>query len=152
MLCGISLSRRRTPIAARTKIEVNPALCRQVSGLDDLARIVFPDNPNHRKAFVGVWIEIKYAEEQFQPSRSDLCARYGITRRTLEIVRAKLRKLGIIKRVSHFNPAYGHQPGWTFSDRFGAALSSLVAATKAHREPTGRPQDRLKDEQALLFV
>ena len=101
---------------------------------------------------MAIWIEIKYAEEQFLSSRTSLAAEYGLTRRTLDAVRAKLKKLGVIKRVSHFNPAYGNMSGWTFSDRFSAALSSLIQAMKAHREPTNRPQDRLKDQQAILFV
>jgi hypothetical protein len=70
----------------------------------------------------------------------------------VEIVRAKLKKLGILKRVSHFNPAHGNLSGWTFSDRFGSALSSLADAMRTHRAPPCRPQDRIKDEQALLFL
>jgi len=127
-------------------------MCRQIAGLDDLARIFLPDNPNHRKAFVAMWIEIKYAEGQFLPSRTDLRGKYNLSRRTVEIVRAKLKKLGILKRVSHFNPAHGNLSGWTFSDRFGSALSSLADAMRTHRAPPCRPQDRIKDEQALLFL
>jgi len=117
-----------------------------------LARIFLPDNPNHRKAFVALWIEIKYAEGQFLPSWTDVRGKYNLSRRTVEIVRAKLKKLGILKRVSHFNPAHGNLSGWTFSDRFGSALSSLADAMRTHRAPPCRPQDRIKDEQALLFL
>lgn len=131
---------------------MSPALCRQIAGLDDLARIFFPDNHNHRKAFVALWIEIKHGEGQFLASRVDLPGRYNLSRRAVEIVRAKLKKMGILKRVSHFDPAYGNNSGWTFSDRFSGALSALGDAMRTLRTPPNRPQDRLKDEQALLFL
>ena len=38
----------------RTKIEISPAIARRISGLDDLARIFFPDNQNHRQAFIAI--------------------------------------------------------------------------------------------------
>ncbi len=101
---------------------------------------------------MALWIEAKYAEGQFLPSRTTLNNKYGLTRRTLEVVRAKLKKLGVIKRVSHFNPAYGNLSGWTFSDRFCNALLSLAQTMKIHREASSRPQDRLKDQQAFLFL
>ena len=85
---------------ARTKIEISPALVRGISGLDDLARIFFPDNTNHRRAFLALWLGIKYAEGQFLASRVDLTTKYRISARTLEIVRAKMKKLGLIQRVS----------------------------------------------------
>ena len=101
---------------------------------------------------MALWIEIKYAEDQFLPSRVNLGQQYGLTRRTLEAVRAKLKKLGVIKRISHFNPAYGNLSGWTFSERFSQALAVLAQTIKTHREPSPRPQDRAKDEQAFLFL
>lgn len=101
---------------------------------------------------MALWIEIKYAEGQFLPSCDSLSNKYGLTGRTLEVVRAKLKKLGVLKRVSHFNPAYGHLAGWTFSDRFGRVLTSLAQTMKRHREPSCRPQERIKDQQAFLFL
>lgn len=101
---------------------------------------------------MALWIEIKYAEGQFLPSRFDLVGKYGLTRRTLEVVRAKLKKLGVLKRVSHFNPTYRNQSGWTFSDRFGNSLTALAQTIRSYREPADRPQNRLKDEQAFLFL
>ena len=75
----------------RTKIELNPALVRRVSGLDDLARMFFPDNRNHQRAFVAIWLEIEYADNQFLESTTNLASRYDLSPRTLEIVRAKLK-------------------------------------------------------------
>jgi len=137
---------------ARTKIEISPALCRQVSGLDDLARIFFPDNKNHRRAFVAIWVEIKYAEAQFLSSRLDLAGRHGVSRRTLDAVRAKMKRLGLIKRVSHFNPAYGHESGWTFCSRFLGCLSDFRDRIATSQEISGRPVDEKKDRDCALYI
>jgi hypothetical protein len=139
-------------MAARTKIEISPAIVRGISGLDDLARVFFPDNRNHRRAFVALWLGIKYGDGQFLPSNHDLTARCGISARTLEIVRAKLKKLGLIKRVSHFNPSFGSQSGWVFSPKFRHSLSTFGAILKDAIDPSGRSSERQKDEDALHYV
>ena len=137
---------------ARTKIEISPALCRQASGLDDLARIFFSDNKNHRRAFLAIWVDIKYAEAQFLSSRVDVAARHAISSRTVEIVRAKLKRLGLIKRVSHFNPAYGHESGWTFCSRFLGCLSDLRERIAGSQDASGRPNDEKKDRDCALYI
>lgn len=139
-------------MAARTKIEISPALVRGIAGLDDLARIFFPDNRNHRRAFVAIWLGIKYADVQFLPSSADLTTRYSISQRTVEIVRAKMKKIGLIKRVSHFSPAYGNQSGWVFCHRFRHAVSALSEATKNATEATDRSVDRQKDEDSVHYI
>lgn len=136
----------------RTKIELNPALVRRVSGLDDLARVFFPDNRNHQRAFVAIWLEIKYADNQFLASTLGLASRYDLSSRTLEIVRAKLKKLGLIKRISHFNPAHGYQSGWVFSPRFRSALAAFSSILSAATEASSRPLDREKDRASLQFI
>lgn len=136
----------------RTKIEINPARVRGLSGLDDLARLFFPDNANHRRAFLAVWLGIKYADRQFLPSNTDLTAKFHVSPRTIEIVRAKMSRLGLIKRVSHFSPAFGKRSGWTFSPRFRHALSSLSAFVARAVEPTGRAVDQQKDQDTLNYV
>ena len=65
----------------RTKIEISPALMRKISGLDDLAKIVFPDNRNHRRVFVAIWLELKYADRQFLPSFSRVSRSGTVSRR-----------------------------------------------------------------------
>lgn len=139
-------------MATRTKIEINPALVRSISGLDDVARVFFPDNQNHKRAFLAVWLGIKYADDQFMPSSTDLTNRYGISRRTLEIVRAKMQKLGLIKRVSHFSSQYGNRSGWVFSPRFRHSLSSFCLILKDASETTGRPIDHQKDEDSVRYI
>jgi hypothetical protein len=127
-------------------------LCRQIGGLDDLARIFFPDNKNHRRAFLAIWVEIKYADAQFLSSRMDIACRHAVSRRTVEIVRAKMKRIGIIKRVSHFNPAYGHDSGWTFCSRFLACLSDLRDRVTGSQEVTGRPVDEKKDRDCAMYI
>lgn len=139
-------------MTVRTKIELNPALVRRISGLDDLARIFFPDNRNHARAFVAIWIEIKYADNQFLASTTDLSSRYDLSPRTIDIVRAKLKKLGLIKRISHFNPAHGYRSGWVFSPRFRSALSAMSLALAAATEASGLPLDQQKDRASLQFI
>ena len=89
----------------RTKIEISPAIVRHISGLDDLARIIFPDTRMHRHAFIAIWVELKYAERQFLPTLTLLCSKHDISERVLDTVRARMKKMGILQRVSHFNPA-----------------------------------------------
>jgi len=136
----------------RTKIEVNPANARNISGLDDLARIVFPDNRAHRKVFVAIWLEIKYAENQFLSSRFNLCAKYGLSSRTLEVVRARMKKLGFLKRISHFNPRYGSVSGWTFGDSFVCCLVKLAEVVRQAKRPAGRKIDEQKDRDSITYV
>lgn len=139
-------------MATRTKIEINPALVRGISGLDGLARIFCPDNRNHQRAFFALWLGIKYAEGQFLTSSTDLAAKYRVSSRTIEIVRAKMKRLGLIQRVSHFSPAFGNRAGWVFSPRFRHALSLLGEILKAVVQPSGRAIDRQKDEGAVHYV
>ncbi len=136
----------------RTKIELNPALIRRISGLDDLARIFFPDNRNHQRAFVAIWLEVKYADRQFLESSTDLTSRYDISARTIEIVRAKLKKLGLIRRVSHFNPEYGHRSGWIFSPRFRSSITSLADMLVLSSKPSNRQVDQQKDRDSILYL
>jgi len=137
---------------ARTRIEVSPASTRHLAGLDDLAQVLFPANRLHRRVFIAVWADLKYAPEQFVPSFSDLCARHGFSERVLEIVRARMKRLGILERVSHFSPRYGNRSGWTFSERFERSLAKLADALRAARRPSGRPTDQRKDRDAIAYA
>ena len=99
-----------------------------------------------------IWIEIKYADNQFLSSRRDISNAYGLTPRTIEIVRAKLKKMGVIKRISHFNPAHNMQAGWTFSERFALCLVILAKSLKERQNCIERSLEEKKDRQAILFV
>ena len=136
----------------RTKIEISPASVRSISGLDDLARIVFPNNQLHRRVFVLIWTAIKYADDQFVPSLDFLCAEHGFSRRILETVRAKMKKLGILKRISHFNPRHSSTAGWSFSDRFAGSLTKLADASRSFRTPAGTSRSEQKDRDTVFYV
>ena len=117
-----------------------------------MARIFFPDNRNHRRAFLAIWVEIKYAQNHFLPSRLNLAIRHELSLRTCEIVRAKMKKLGLIKRVSHFNPEHGYESGWTFCGRFQGCLADLRTHLAVNQDPSGRQIDERKDRNAMLYV
>lgn len=52
-------------MGARTKIEIDFNLINRINGLDELAKLLFPNNKNHQKIFLAIFIELKYAENQF---------------------------------------------------------------------------------------
>lgn len=139
-------------MTVRTKIELTPALVRRISGLDDFARIFFPDNRNHQRAFVAIWLEIKYSRNQFLPSCKGIAVEYDLTERTLETVRAKMKRLGLIRRISHFAPSFGNRSGWTFSARLRYALTALADTLAATSQPTTRPVDEQKDRHSILYI
>jgi len=136
----------------RTKIEISPAIARRIASLDDLARIFFPDNRNHQRAFIAVWLEIKYAQNQFLASSTNITSRYDLSPRTLEVVRAKLKKLGLIKRISHFNPSHGYHSGWTFSPRFRSCISSLSHAISRTTDMADNQVEERKDKDSINYV
>ena len=111
-----------------------------------------PDNQNHRRAFIAIWVEIEYADEQFLPSSMDLAGKYGVSQRTIDIVRGKMKKLGLIRRVSHFNAAYGHRSGWTFCYRFRQCLGCLSKAIKHAETTSGQRRDEQKDRDSIHYV
>ena len=125
---------------------------RRISGLDDIARILFPDNKNHQRAFIAVWLGIKYADGQFLPSCRRLPDDYGISPRTFEIVRAKLKKLGLIRRVSHFSREFGCRAGWVFCGRFCQAARRLGTDIEEAMKPGSGPTAKRRDRDSLLYV
>lgn len=113
-----------------TKIELSYNKIFRIGTLDDLAIILFPVNKLHQKVFLAIFIELKYSPGQFLHSFFPLCDRYGFTPRTLETVRSKMRRMGIIDHVCRFNKAHGYREGWVFSNRFCRALFSLSKTTE----------------------
>ena len=138
--------------AVRTKIEISPAISRRLSGLDDLARVCFPDKRTHQRVFIAVWVAIKYADRQFWPSGHVPAELRSVSPKITETVRAKMKRLGLIKRISHFNPAFGGRSGWTFSSRFLTCLRSLISATDRSTGVSGRLTDEKKDRDCILYV
>ena len=134
-----------------TKIEVSYNKIERIKGLDDLARILFPGNQNHQRIFLAIFIELKYAKDEFVPSLLPLCDQYGFSPRMLETVRSKMRRLGIIDHVCRFNEATGYHEGWVFSKRFSKVLlrlSESLDTFKADKDPI----QRQKDDDAFRYL
>jgi hypothetical protein len=108
-----------------TKIAFNFNSIGRLESLDQFGALLFPGNRNHQKLFLAIYIELKYADHQFLSSLEWVAAKYGLSRRVLEIVRAKMRIIGLIDHVSRFNRKHGYQEGWIFSNRFATSTSKL---------------------------
>lgn len=127
-----------------TKIEFNFNKIARIQGLDELAKLLLPGNKNHQRIFLAIFIELKYAPENFLPALNHLCEKYGFTPRMLETVRSKMRRMGLIDHVSRFNKAYGYREGWVFSKRFERSikrLSELVQDFKNHKDSLQKRKD-----------
>ncbi|GMW04006.1 MAG: hypothetical protein AMXMBFR84_51400 [Candidatus Hydrogenedentota bacterium] len=119
--------------------------------MDDLATILFSGNRRHQKAFLAIFVEIKWAKDQFLPRLEPIARKHGVTSRTLETVRAKMRRLGLIDHVSRFNKRHGYREGWVFSNRFQNTLRILDTLTDQLREPSGSQQER-KDRDLIRYA
>ena len=117
-----------------TKIELNHNKIARIQGLDEIAKILFPGNRNHQRIFLAIFIELKYAPNEFLPSLTPLCDKYSFTPRMLETVRSKMRRMGIIDHVSRFNKTYGYREGWIFSNRFSSSLTRLAELIQKFRD------------------
>ena len=122
-----------------------------MNGLDELARILFPGNRNHQRIFLAIFIELKYAPDQFLPSLTPLCDQYGFSLRMIETVRSKMRRMGIIDHVCRFNAANGYREGWVFSKRFPKAMVRMSEAVKSFTEDKGLHQKE-KDMDLFRYI
>ena len=136
---------------ANTKIELNHNRIARIQGLDELAGLLFPGNKTHQKVFLAIFIELKYAPDQFLPHLSPLCDKYDITARMLETVRSKMRRMGMIDHVSRFNKAHGYREGWVFSGRFGRSLLYLAELMRGFRDRKDGHQEQ-KDRDLFMYL
>jgi hypothetical protein len=134
-----------------TKIDVNYNRVARTETLDEMARLLFPGSRNHRKIFLAVFVELKWAEGQFLPALEPIADKHGLSHRSLETVRAKMRRMGIIDHVSRFSKRHGCREGWVFSNRFPNALNQMADLTKRLREPKDPSQEQ-KDRDCLFYV
>ena len=109
-----------------TKIELNHNKITRVRDLSDLAIILFPHNKRHQKVYLAIYIELKYATNQSLPTLAWIAEKYHFSHRLLEIVRAKMRRMGIIDHISKFSKKNNYQEAWVFSSRFQRTLSRLA--------------------------
>lgn len=134
-----------------TKIELNHNKIFRIQGLDEIAGILFPGNKNHQRVFLAIFIELKYAPQQFLPILTPLCTKYNFTPRMLETVRSKMRRMGIIDHVSRFNKAFGYREGWVFSNRFNHILMRLSKLINRFHERKDILQER-KDRDLFVYL
>ena len=134
-----------------TKIELNFNRIARIEGLDELAQVFFPGNKLHQRIFLAVFVELKYAEGEFLPSLSPLAKEYDFSERTLETVRAKLRRMGLIDHVSRFSKKYGYREGWVLSNRFTCSIQKLSELIQKFRERKDGKQEA-KDRDIFNYL
>ena len=117
-----------------------------MADLADLAEMLFPGNRNQQHAFLAVWILLKWADHCMVPNLGNVASGHGISRRTLERVRAKMRRMGLIDHVSRFNAKHGCREGWILSSRFENSLRQLAEKVESMKQPS-----RSKEKELLLL-
>ena len=138
-------------MGTRTKIEIGFNQINRINGLDEFAKLLFPNNKNHQKIFLAIFIELKYAENNFLSNFSFICSKYEVSYRLLEIVRAKCRKMGLMDHVSKFNPKYGYKEGWVFSRKFSNSLQKLGNVFNFNIENKSDNQEQ-KDRDCFYYI
>lgn len=134
-----------------TKIDLSHSRIGRIEDLDELAMILFPGNKNHQRIFLAIFVELKWAEDQFLPALEPVADKYGLSRRVLETVRAKMRRMGLIDHVSRFNQRHGYREGWVFSGKFANALSRLAGIPERLQHKKGPPQEA-KDRAIMNYL
>ena len=134
-----------------TKIDMNHNRITRIEGLDELAKMLFPNNRKHQRTFLAIFVELKWACGQFLPVIEPIASKHNISHRTLETVRAKMRRLGIIDHVSRFNKRHGYREGWVFSKRFEHSLVRLKKLLIRHRD-TGNDAQEKKDRDVHQYI
>lgn len=128
-----------------TKIEIGYGRINRLAGASDLAELLFPGSRGHQHAFLVIWFTLKWADPQIVPNLTEAARDHGISRRTFERVRSKMRRLGLIERVSRFSPRLAGREGWVPSSRFERGLEQLALKTAGFRDARAgsKEKDRL---------
>lgn len=109
-----------------TKVDLNASRIARLQNAADLAELLFPGNRNQQHCCLVLWIALKWADHHMVPNLTPIAEQHGVSKRTLERVRAKLRRLGLIDHVSRFNARHGYREGWVLSTRFSHSLRVLA--------------------------
>ena len=134
-----------------TKIDVNHNKVARTEDLDEVAALLFPQNKNHQRIFIAIFVELKWAENQFLTALEPIADKYGLSRRVLETVRAKMRRMGFIDHVSRFNKRHGYREGWVFSNKFARGLTRLAELSAGLRETKNGARER-KDRALIDYI
>jgi hypothetical protein len=135
-----------------TKVNLGFNRIERLRDLDELARLLFPGNRNHQKIFLAIFLELKYAEGGYLPKVTFVSKKYDVSRRSLQRVRSKTRKLGLIDHVSRFSQKLGYREGWILSTRFERSLEKLAEKVKSFKKHRNHPKAREKDFNSLDYV
>ena len=133
-----------------SKIDLSFNKIRRLIDLADLAEVLFPGNRNHQHAFLVIWISLKWADHRIVPNLSQITKQHEISKRTLERVRAKMRRMGLVDHVSRFNAKHGYKEGWVLSNRFDRALQELASRVADLKDTSKGSRD--KDELILDYA
>jgi hypothetical protein len=133
-----------------TKIDWSFNKIAKLADSADLAEMLFPGNRNQQHAFLVLWISLKWADHRMVPNLASVVRKSGVSRRSFERVRAKLRRLGLIDHVSRFNARHSYREGWVVSTRFQRSLNQLAAKAAELADPG--QGSREKDEMLLDFA
>jgi DNA-binding transcriptional regulator YhcF (GntR family) len=133
-----------------SKIDFSYNRIRRLSDLSDLAEVLFPGNRNQQHAFLVIWTTLKWSSHRMVPNLNAIAEHHAITKRTLERVRAKLRRMGLIDHVSRFSQRLGYRDGWTLSTRFESSLRKLADAIADLRSTDAGSKD--KDELLIQLA
>jgi hypothetical protein len=145
----MAIFRAQTPpftLMISTKVELSFNRIARMVDSADLAELLFPGNRNQQHAFLAVWISLKRADHCMVPNLGEAVCGHGISRRTLERVRAKMRRIGLIDHVSRFNARHGCREGWILSSRFENSLRQLADKIADLKQSGGS-----KDKELLLL-
>ncbi len=132
--CLVLIKKGMVNMKGGTKIEFGFNRISRIQSLDEFAELLFPSNRNHQRLFLAIFVELKYADGQFLKSLEWVADEYRCSRRVLEVVRAKMRRIGLIDHVSRFGQRHGYREGWVFSTRFAKAAISLCGLPDRFRE------------------
>ena len=129
--------------AVTTKIDFSFRRIARFSGVGELAEMFFPGNRNQQYAFLAIWIRLKWQSGGIVPNLGQMVMSQGVSRRTLERVRAKMRRMGLLEHITRFDPRFGNREGWILSENFEKSLSLLIQklADFKSTEKSSREQD-----------
>ncbi len=139
--------RAHTSEVITTKIDFAFRRIARLTSVAGLAEMFFPGNRNQQYAFLVIWVHLKWRSEGIVPNLGQLVMNQGVSRRTLERVRAKMRRMGLLEHITRFDPRYGNREGWILSDNFEKSLNLLSGKVAEFKRIDLAPQEL--DEQIL---
>lgn len=119
-----------------THIEWSFKKITRLADASDLAEMLFPSNRNQQHAFLALWTTLKWSDHHIVPNLTEAACGHGVSRRTLERLRAKLQRLGLIEHVSRFSDRAGYRDAWVLSSRFERSLQLLAEWIAGLRDPS----------------